>query len=70
MEEAARSRVPGSAANASRAALRCSARLPRLLPSATKTCSGLDDKVTRDSLQIGGEIAELPDGSLEIGLSC
>src|SRR5919204_1240620 len=66
--ETASSRVRGSALSASRAARRWAARSPRLLPSATKTRSGLDGKVTRDPLEIRGQIAQLPDGALQLGL--
>src|SRR6266705_436639 len=77
MAEAASSVVPGSAPSPSRPAWRWAARSPRLLPSATKTRSRrvdfsrscLDNKVTRDPLEIRREIAELTDRALEVGLS-
>src|SRR3954452_5839343 len=69
MAEAATILVPGRAASASRPACRCAARSPRLLPSATKTRSGLDDKVARDPLEIRGEIAQLPNRALQLSLT-
>src|SRR3954468_14916299 len=69
MMEAAITRVWGSAARPSRPARRCAARSPKLLPSATKTRSGLDGKVARDPLKIRCEIAQISDGALELGLA-
>src|SRR3954471_22606321 len=67
--EAAITRVAGSAASPSRPARRCAARSPRLLPSATKARSGLDGKVARDPLKIRCEIAQLSNGTFELGLA-
>src|SRR6266542_3260397 len=73
--EAAISAVPGNAPSAWRAYWRWAERSPRLLPSATYTrsraagsTSALDGEVGHDALEVGGHVAQLPDGALEVDL--
>src|SRR6266536_4877459 len=68
--------VPGNAASAWRACCRWAARSPRLLPSATYTRSraagaksALDGEVGHDALEVGGHVAQLADGALEVDLA-
>src|SRR6185295_13481111 len=66
--------VPGNAASAARAARRCPALSPRLLPSATyarsaAATSRLHDEVPGEALQVRRHVAQLADGALEVGLT-